>query len=73
MTKISFYHSKSISDNGGLEEAGLEGSIISSKMRMRHLTSGTVLLWLLIVVNWWNMNSLEKLDLIPWYGLKWCG
>ena len=54
-------------------EAGLEGSIIRNKMRMRHLTSGTVIVWLLIVVNWWNMNSLEQLDLIPWYGLKWCG
>ena len=54
-------------------EAGLESSIIRNKMRMRHLASGTGLLWLLIVVNWWNMNSLEKLDLIPWYGLKWCG
>ena len=46
---------------------------------MWHLTSGTVLVWLVIVVNWWNMNSLEKLDLmdrlmnstvISWYGLK---
>ena len=60
-------------------EAGLEDSFISNKMRMRHLTSGTVIVWLLIVVNWWNMNSLEKLDLvdrlmnstlISWYGLK---
>ena len=54
-------------------EAGLEDSIIRNKMRMWHLISGTVLVWLLIAVNWWNMNSLEKLDLIPWYGLKWCG
>ena len=54
-------------------EAGLEDSIISNKMRMRHLASDTVLVWLVIAVNWWNMNSLEKLDLIPWYGLKWCG
>ena len=52
------------------EEPGLEGSIISNKMRMGHLASGTVIVWLVIAVNWWNRNSLEKLDLIPWYGLK---
>ena len=60
-------------------EAGLEDSIISNKMRMWHLTSGTVIVWSVIVVNWWNMNSLEKLDLmdrlmnstiISRYGLK---
>ena len=60
-------------------EAGMENSTISNKMRMWHLASGTVIVWLLIVVNWWNMNSLEKLDLvdqlmnstlISWYGLK---
>ena len=54
-------------------EDGLEDSIIRNKMRMWHLASGTGLLWLVIVVDWWNINSLEKLDLIPWYGLKWCG
>ena len=60
-------------------EAGLEDSIISNKMRIQLLATGTVLVWLVIVVNWWNMNSLEKLDLmdqlmnstiISWYGLK---
>ena len=62
-------------------EAGLEDSIITNKMRMCYLTCGTVIVWLVIAVNWWNMNSLEKLDLtdhlmnsavISWYGLKWC-
>ena len=62
-------------------EAGLEDSILSNKMRMWHLTCGTMIVWLVIAVNWWNMNSLEKLDLmdqlmnstvISWYGLKCC-
>ena len=61
------------------EEPGLEDTIISNKTRMGHLASDTVLVWLLIVVNWWKMNSLEKLDLtdrlmnstiISRYGLK---
>ena len=61
------------------EEPGLEDSIISNKTRMGHLASDTVLVWLVIAVNWWNRNSLEKLDLmarlmsstiISWYGLK---
>ena len=62
------------------EEPGLEDSIIiSNKTRMGHLASDTVLLWLVIAVNWCNRNSLEKLDLmarlmsstiISWYGLK---
>ena len=35
-------------------EAGLEDSIISNKMRKQHIASRTVIVWLLIVVNWWN-------------------
>ena len=51
-------------------EAGLEDSTISNKMRMRHLASGTGLLWLLIVVNWWNIGE-TGLNPLVWFEMVW--